>query len=199
MQFHEKRRQQFLGERHWALARRNCLEGVEEVGRILREAVAEGDVRYAVGRARTISELMVDRLSLNYTAGEPIDPMRGELENVLSAYERYAELLWQDTADRNEPAFDFVVLDDYCQLMQLVGLCFLLHRRDLLPRIAALQDGENGTSNGGADVIYEEWGFMGSEICKKARGRYLFPCKYRTTLQPKSYCRSTTCGLFRVD
>jgi hypothetical protein len=157
MQFHERRRQQFLGEQHWALARRNCLEGVEEVGRILREAVAEGDVRYAMGRARTISELMIDRLTLDYTAGDPVASMRGDLEKVVAAFERYAELLWQYKADRNEPAFDFVVLDDYCQLMQLVGLCFLLHRRDLFPRIAALQDGENGTANGGADVIYEEF------------------------------------------
>lgn len=162
MQFHERRRQQFLGEQHWELARRNCLEGVEEVGRILREAVAEGDVRYAMGRARTVAELLIDQLILDYTAGDPIEPLRGDLEKVVSSCERYAELLWQHKADRNEPAFDFLVLDDYCQLMQLVGLCFLLHRRDLLPRLAAMQDGvdaigQPGQGMGGADWVFEEF------------------------------------------
>ena len=157
MQFHEKRRQQFLGVRHWEVARKNCVDGIGNISRILTDAIAEGDVRYAMGRARAIAELTTDRLTLDYTAGDPIEPLRGDLEKVIAAYERYADLLWQYTADRNEPTFAFDVLDDYCQLMQLVGLCFLLHRRDLLPRIAAMQDGEHGTSNGGADVIYEEF------------------------------------------
>ncbi|WP_375184983.1 hypothetical protein, partial [Aquabacterium sp.] len=47
---------------------------------------------------------------------------------------------------------------------------------------------------GGAGV-----GLHGYRICKKARGWYLFPCKYRTTLQPKSRCISMGCKLFRVD
>jgi hypothetical protein len=156
MQFHEKRRQQFLGVRHWEVARKNCVDGIGNISRILTDAIAEGDVRYAMGRARAIAELTTDRLTLDYTAGDPIEPLRGDLEKVIDAYERYADLLWQYTADRNEPTFAFDVLDDYCQLMQLVGLCFLLHRRDLLPRIAAMQDGQNG-HNGGADTLYEEF------------------------------------------
>jgi hypothetical protein len=43
-------------------------------------------------------------------------------------------------------------LDDYQRCMQLIGLCYLLHRRDLLPRIAALED----PAYAGEDVLYEE-------------------------------------------
>jgi len=93
---------------------------------------------------------------LHYTAGDPIEPLRGQLEQVIVAYERYGELLWAYRKSRNEPVLDFDVIDDYCELLQLVGLCFLLHRRDLLPRLASLQDGED-RANGGWDVIYEEF------------------------------------------
>lgn len=65
----------------------------------------------------TVAHYEFQTLCLRYTAGEPIEPLRGDLEKVVAAFERYAELLWQHKADRNEPAFDFVVLDDYCQLM----------------------------------------------------------------------------------
>lgn len=44
----------------------------------------------------------------------------------------------------------------------------------------------------------EVWGLMGSEICKKARRRYLFPRKYRTILQPKWLCGAASCGLLRA-
>lgn len=102
------------------------------------------------------------KMTLQYTAGEPIEPLRYELEQVIAAYERYGEYLWRYEGDRNVPVFDFVVIDDYCQLMQIIGLCFLLHRRDLLPRVAALQDGldavgQIGKGTGGADWLYEEF------------------------------------------
>ena len=156
MEFHKRRRQQFLGETYYTAVLRSCDDGVEAVGSILKAAVAEGDIRYAHGRARVLAETRFDRLTLRYTAGEPIEPLRSELEQVIAAYERYGELLWSFRKDRNEVVFEFTSIDDYCQLMQLIGLCFLLHRRDLLPRLAALQDGVDGT-NGGCDVIYEEF------------------------------------------
>lgn len=118
-----------------------------------------------------------ERLLLHYTAGEPIEPLRAELEEVIAAYERYGEHLWQYTGDRNEVIFKFYSLDDYCQLMQLIGLCFLLHRRDLLPRLAAMQDGENGTSNGGADTLYEE--FMAFGIGPETRFETDHLCQVR--------------------
>ena len=156
MNFHEKRRQQFLSERTY-----------QELLRIREETAAyfaihpfgsgESDLhRHSLAR-RSVAHDLMEILTVRYTAGEAIEPLRDELERVVVAYERYGELLWQWTKDRNEPVFQFFDLDEYCQLMQIIGLCFLLHRRDLLPRIAALQDGEGGNANGGSDVIYEEF------------------------------------------
>jgi hypothetical protein len=155
MQFHEKRRQQFLGEKHY----RDQLALLGEVipGQEANLLRPEGSDRgWHASLLEGIGDGLYAKLELHYTAGEPIEALRAELEPVIGAYERYAAMLWKNTQDRNEPAFEFDVIDDYCQLLQLMGLCFLLHRRDLLPRLAALQDGENG-SNGGADTIYEEF------------------------------------------
>lgn len=155
MQFQEKRRQQFLNENHY-----------KEVLPILEESISyfssnpygsgrdEGE-RDMLGRVTAAHERF-QLFLMRYTAGEPIEPLRAELEEVIAAYERYGEYLWQYTRDRNEVVFKFYDLDEYCQLMQLIGLCFLLHRRDLLPRIASMQDGE-GEANVGADWLLEEF------------------------------------------
>ena len=107
------------------------------------------------------AEGCLDLFFLRYTAEECIDGLRPRLDEIVAAYERYGELLWQYRKDRNEFVFDFTSLDEYCQLMQIIGLCFFLHRRDLLPTIGDLQDGKSaiglvGEGNGGADWIFEE-------------------------------------------
>lgn len=156
MEFHEKRRQQFLVEPHY----RKQLDILREVIAGQETNLSEPEENEKGWHASLLSGIAGDKLIrhlLHYTAGEPIEPLRNELEEVIAAYERYGEHLWKYTGDRNEVVFKFYSLDDYCELMQLIGLCFLLHRRDLLPRLAALQDGENGTSNGGADTLYEEF------------------------------------------
>jgi hypothetical protein len=176
MAFHETRRQQFLSEDRY-----------EETTPILADSIAYFDTNpYGSGRDQAERDMLgrmsaaVDRLNLfilKYTAGEPIEPLRAELEEVVAAYERYGEHLWKYTGDRNEVVFTFVTLDEYCQLMQLIGLCFLLHRRDLLPRIAALQDGVDGTSNGGVDTLYEE--FMAFGIGPETRFETDHLCQVR--------------------
>jgi hypothetical protein len=155
MSFHLQRRQQFLGESYY-------LQTMKEIPAVIemftKAPAGSGDTEaegWAIS-ARRIAANRFEELFLLYTAGEAIEPLRHRLETVVAAYERYGDLLWKNTQDRNEPVFQFAVLDEYCQLMQLIGLCFLLHRRDLLPRIAAMQDGEGGKSNGGADTLFEE-------------------------------------------
>lgn len=154
MAFHEIRRQQFLGEADYLAS----LKAIDTGIAALEENFIENS-GFLASQMRLSMSIAGDRfikLCLHYTAGEPIAPLRAELEEVIAAYERYGEHLWQYTGDRNEVVFKFYSLDDYCQLLQLIGLCFLLHRRDLLPRLAAMQDGDAG-ANGGADTIYEEF------------------------------------------
>ncbi len=160
MEFHEKRRQQFLVEPHY----RKQLDILREVIAGQETNLSEPEENEKGWHASLLSGIAGDKLIrhlLHYTAGEPIEPLRSELEEVIAAYERYGEHLWKYTGDRNEVVFKFYSLDDYCELMQLIGLCFLLHRRDLLPRLAALQDGLDavgppGEGNGGCDWVYEE-------------------------------------------
>lgn len=155
MEFHKKRRQQFLGEARY-IAESTRLP--ESTAYFASHPVGSGTSalhRDMLAR-QTSAEAQMDLLTLRYTAGDPIEALRHELERVIAAYERCGELLWKYRNDRNEVALDFTILDDYCQLMQLIGLCFLLHRRDLLPRVAALQDGQSG-ANGGVDTLYEEF------------------------------------------
>lgn len=157
MSFHTTRRQQFLGEPHFLWMRNDCAEGVANIETIIQKALSHADDEYAADRMSFQSLLKFQSMVLDFTAGDPIEGLRAKLEDVIVSYERFGKQLWQNTQDRNEPVFPFAVLDDYCQLMQLIGLCFLLHRRDLLPRIAAMQDGEGGKSNGGADTLFEEF------------------------------------------
>ncbi|WP_295907284.1 PoNe immunity protein domain-containing protein [uncultured Xanthomonas sp.] len=153
--FTSQRRQQFLSEEQY----KSELNFLNEVITAQRENLLkpEGSDRGWHGRLlQGIAGDLYANFSLRYTAGEPISILRSELEEVIAAYEHYSEYLWKRTDDRNTPVFDFDFLDEYCELTQLIGLCFLLHRRDLLPRIAALQDGVEGKGNGGCDTLYEE-------------------------------------------
>lgn len=155
MEFQDKRRQQFLGETYFSFQLNDCDEGIRNIETIAIDAEKKRDLSYAADRRSFQAFLHLARLCLRYTAGENIESLRKELEAVVAAYERYGELLWKLRRNRNEVVFEFTSIDDYGLLMQLVGLCVLLHRRDLLIRVAAFQDGESG-ANGGVDAIYEE-------------------------------------------
>ena len=157
MEFHQKRRQIFLGEDYYhqqLLLTETVIDGPEGLKANL--LIPETESGWHASLKKGIGFDSLNRMLLKYTAGEEIEPMRQEIEEIIHFYEVYGKQLWLDHDDRNIPVFDFEFLDDYCTLMQLIGLCFLLHRRDLLPRIAALQDGiEN--ANGGFDWLFEEF------------------------------------------
>lgn len=120
-----------------------------------RENLPEGDSleqRRSLASA-SVAEDMYRRLSLDYTAGVSLEALRDGLGQVVSAYEAYSARLAEAEASPDFPAFRFAYeIDDYERCMQLIGLCYLLHRRDLLPRIAKLQD----PSYAGEDTLYEE-------------------------------------------
>lgn len=155
MSFDQKRRQVFLGEKYY----NNAINQVPaDIAMFTGKPAGSGDTPEEgwMISFRQIAHILFEDLFIRYTAGEAIEPLRHKLEKVVAAYERYGEKKWIYYQDRNEPVFDFEFLDDYCILIQLIGLCFLLHRRDLLSRIAVLQDGEDG-HNGGFDTLYEEF------------------------------------------
>ncbi|WP_125932116.1 PoNe immunity protein domain-containing protein [Thiosocius teredinicola] len=93
-----------------------------------------------------------EALSLRYTAGQPIGQLRPQITNVIEAYERYQKALaeYEEAPDMSPLGLD--QLDDYERAMQIIGLCVLMHRPDLLKRIAALID----PGYKGEDTLYED-------------------------------------------
>lgn len=90
--------------------------------------------------------------SLRYTAGVPCEELRDELGNVVAAYEQHQKAKAVHEEDPDAVPFYLGEVFEYERLLQLIGLAYLLHRRDLLPRIAKLVDAKFY----GVDVAYEE-------------------------------------------
>ncbi len=154
--FIENRRQIFL-----------AIESYNRSSPALRDGI-ELFIKNPVGNGRNLEERWLgakemvamqywDLFLLNYTAGHPILALRDELETVIRAIEIYTDALRDWHGNPHYPPFMLDELDHYQQLMQLIGLCYLLHRQDLLPRLAALQDGYFA----GEDVLYEDFLYFG--------------------------------------
>ncbi len=154
MTLRETRRQQFLVENHFRIMHTALKESISYFDRNPVGSGVDEVHRLALARMSSANDRLI-LLTLHYTAGQPIEPLRDELEDVVAAYERYAE---KQRAYENDPdamAFPIGSFDGYCPYIGLIGLCYLLHRRDLLTRVAELVDGP-GKSNAGIDWLIEE-------------------------------------------
>ncbi|NSX06271.1 hypothetical protein [Cupriavidus gilardii] len=89
MHFNDKRRQQFLNEQSYQTACKDLSNVIE----LLDSAPAGSGRNEAEGwlvSYRMAAQHIFDKLTLRYTAGEAIDPLRQELEHVLAGkHERY--------------------------------------------------------------------------------------------------------------
>lgn len=134
--FNQKRRQSWLDEHyfHWAVATFK-----EDIVYWILPANGT-EIERKANAAMIVARDRWWLFLLRYTGGEAIEPMREELERVVAAYEAYAPLRRLAHEDPDFPPFLFGELDEYEATFQIIGLCYLLHRRDLLPRIAAMQD-----------------------------------------------------------
>ncbi|AIO36605.1 hypothetical protein DM39_4666 [Burkholderia cenocepacia] len=143
--FSNRRRQRFISEPYYDFWSNYYSEAIERWATQLPKNGTEEE-RHAHAAARR-AESRFALMLLRYTAGEPIVELREQLEGVVAAYEEYA--LRQAAVHRpGWPPLRLSELEDYERTVQLIGLCHLLHRRDLLPRIAAMEDpfyeGEDG-------------------------------------------------------
>lgn len=148
--FHEQRRQQFLTQAFYAAALANL--GDVDPDLVANLNGPNGDLDDKRAWAFYLSDDAYQRLSLRYTAGEIIDGLREELSAVIEAYEVYQAALGRFEQRPQIAPFTFAELGHYERCLQLIGLCYLLHRRDLLPRIASLQD----PAYAGEDTLYED-------------------------------------------
>lgn len=93
-------------------------------------------------------------LQLKFTGGADLRLLAEELERVVIAYEEYAEALNGLPDSEYSPPFvlDFVI-DEYVEYLNMFSAAVLLHREDLIPRLAGLIE---GTDYDGEDAIVEE-------------------------------------------
>ena len=93
---------------------------------------------------------------LEYTAGKNIDDLRKDFEHVISFYEQYASALRTYHKDNNRSVFDLENVNEYCEYIGLISICYLLHLKSLIRRVATLVDGVE-RMNAGQDWLIEEF------------------------------------------
>lgn len=152
MQFHEKRRQQFLNESYYTFFT-NFIEKTILHWRDHNPANARSEVFGRALASMDVANQISDLFILRYTGGESIDNLRDDLTKVIEAFEVNTKYEREFSEDPNFPPLRFAEIDDYERAMQLIGLCYLLHRRDLLPRLAAMLDGAYACK----DTLYEDF------------------------------------------
>ncbi|MFM0371073.1 PoNe immunity protein domain-containing protein [Paraburkholderia aspalathi] len=137
--FDSKRRQRFLSEEYFTWLSSIIREEIEHWTHHVPPTGNGDDARKAMGAWYVANETYRQFL-LQYTAGADLHQLRIELEAVVTSLEAYT--VAQRKAEKNDsyPPFMFGEIQDYESAVQLIGLCHLLHRRELLPRVAAMLD-----------------------------------------------------------
>jgi Domain of unknown function (DUF1910)./Domain of unknown function (DUF1911). len=148
--FNEQRRQQFLTESYYVYSVEILTNWNTELKSNLNLPEL-GKENLSLEGAQ-LADNLYELFSLRYTAGIPIEELRSELTGVIEALERYQKALAEYEGIPKLAPLSFRDPGDYERAMQLIGLCYLLHRRDLLPRIADLLD----PAYFGEDTLYED-------------------------------------------
>jgi hypothetical protein len=151
MEFHEKRRQQFLTEAAYTATTRfhNDISGPGYLRSLSRH---DFDSEDRSGVADAYADDTFTNYMLRYTAGESIHALREDLEKVIAAFEQATHYVREHEKNPIFPPLRFIEIDEYERVLQMIGLCFLLHRRDLLPRIAMMFD----PAAANQDTLYED-------------------------------------------
>jgi len=104
-------------------------------------------------RARYFQSLALDKLLATYTAGAEIEDLIPLLEDLIDHYEVRQKALAEN---QGIPNISPLAIDDwvyqYEEAVQVISLCILLHRTDLLPRFVRLID---NAGYEGEDTLYE--------------------------------------------
>ncbi|WP_095126319.1 PoNe immunity protein domain-containing protein [Pseudomonas sp. Irchel s3a12] len=146
------KRQKFYSENHY----RNFLKEYDEVIEFCKTNTFESDSpeEEASLRAEQFQSLLLDKIFACYTAGEEIEIIIPLLEELIEKYE-----IWQEKLSIFEqaPKISPLAIDDwsyqYEECVQVIGLCILLHRIDLLKRFVVLID---DAGYAGDDTLYED-------------------------------------------
>lgn len=151
MQFHEKRRQQFLNQLAFEHTS-NFFRDTASPGFLQALQKTDSDLNDRRRVSAALADYSFTNYMLSYTAGADLNLLRDELTGIVANYEQATRHVQAYANDPTFPPLRFAEIDQYERALQLIGLCYLLHRRDLLPRIAATLDG----AFAGRDTLYED-------------------------------------------
>lgn len=147
-----KRRQQLLSEGQY----KNFLDYCSETVEFWKSNRMESDSpeQEKSLRARHFQTVALDKLTIAYTAGEPIENLPPLLGDLIALYEDFQKSL---ACYEKTPNISPLAIDDwpyqYEECVQVISLCILLHRIDLLERFVALIDNAGYV---GSDTLYED-------------------------------------------
>jgi len=156
-----RKRQEFFSDAHYE----SFLREYGEASELLKTTKFKSDTPEgeATLRSRFAQRLALRKLMAMYTAGEEISSLIPQLEHLVKQYEiRQVALAVSEQSPKISP----LSIDDwpheYEECVQVIGLCILLHRTDLLKRFVKLID---NAGYAGDDTLYEDL------LCKILPGR----------------------------
>lgn len=146
------KRQKYCSQNHYDIFLREC----DEVTQFFEQNKFQSDSteEEASLRAGFFQRLALHKILVSYTAGVEIDFLIPLLDELIANYEirQKALAIYEQVPEISPLAID-VYPDQYEEFAQVVGLCILLHRTDLLPRFVKLIDEAGYT---GDDTLYED-------------------------------------------
>lgn len=105
-------------------------------------------------RAAHFKDVALKKLFISYTAGMQIHLLVPLLEELISAYEEsQRKLSLSEQIINISPLAIDDWIDEYQECLQVISLCVLLHRQDLLKRFVLLID---NAGYAGTDTLYED-------------------------------------------
>lgn len=147
-----KKRQNFLTESSYAETLAYYLE--EENYWSTHSMESDSSEQEASLKARRVQQAYLKSLILQYTGGESIDALHAGLEKLIHHYELYQRAI---AIEESLSCISPLPLDDWPdafeEAMQVISMCILLHRTDLLARFVALID---QAGYAGQDTLYED-------------------------------------------
>jgi hypothetical protein len=147
-----KIRQHLFSKKHYE----NFLREHDEVIEFFKSNTFQSDSveEEASLRASYFKTLARDRLFAAYTGGEDIASLIPLLEDVIAKYEvrQKALAIYEESPDISPLAMDDWAYQ-FEEGAQVISLCILLHRTDLLPRFVRLMD---NAGYAGFDTLYED-------------------------------------------
>ncbi|RML91265.1 hypothetical protein APX70_03981, partial [Pseudomonas syringae pv. maculicola] len=146
------KRQKFFSEDHYKYILREHDEAVELLKTVTFKS--ESPEEEAALRSGFIQNLALRKLTAAYTAGEDISSLIGMLEDLIEKYE--VRQLKLSISERSADISPLAIDDwphEYEECVQVISLCILLHRTDLLKRFVTLMD---KAGYAGDDTLYED-------------------------------------------